>query len=274
MSVMTKQSKNIVKTTKRSLAIVDIIQKMDGATLAELVAHFGLSKNTVYKHLTTLEEQGYLTKEGEVYHIGLKFHNRGEYARCRKKEYAIAAEKTQQLSDIMNEEAEFTVENDGRGISIYESYHPRNPYQENDGFSDKTLNHSGTYFHLHSFAAGKAILARLPNEQIKQIVAQWGLPERTENTITTKAELFNEVESVREQGYALSDEEFGNGLRGVGRWVNNSNGSLIGAIAAIVPTYRIQDDTFTEEVPRTVVQIAEELEHELESIYPKIEEES
>jgi IclR family acetate operon transcriptional repressor len=268
---MAESKDNIVKTTKRSLAIVDMIQEMEGATLSELVACSGLSKNTIYKHLNTLEQQGYLTKEGEVYHIGLKFYNRGEYARCRKKEYAIATEKTKQLADILDEEAEFVVENDGRGISIYGSYHPRNPYQENVNFPGRTLSHSGTFFHLHSFAAGKAILAKFSDAQIKQIIAQWELPKHTENTITTKDELFDELESIRTRGYALSDEEFANGLRGVGRWVNDPNGSVMGAIAAIVPIYRIQGDTFTEDIPRTVVQIGEELEHELESIYPKIE---
>lgn len=271
---MVGQGDNIVKTTERSLAIVDMIQNMDGATLSELVACSGLSKNTIYKHLNTLEQQGYLTKEGEVYHIGLKFYNRGEYARCRKKEYAIATEKTKQLADILDEEAEFAVENDGRGISIYGLYHPRNPYQENINFKERNLNHSGTYFHLHSFAAGKAILARFSDEQIKQIITQWGLPKHTENTITSKGELFDELESIRTCGYALSDEEFADGLRGVGRWVNDPNGSVMGAIAAIVPTYRIQGDTFTEEVPKTVIRIVEELEHELESIYPSIEENS
>lgn len=88
-----------VKTTEQSFKFVEHIQRQNGATLAELVSEFGLAQSTVYKHLSTLESHGYLEKEGERYHVGLKLHHHGEYARLRKRRYRLAGRAVQELVD-------------------------------------------------------------------------------------------------------------------------------------------------------------------------------
>lgn len=252
-----------VRTTEQSLDIVDRIQSNNGATLAELVDHFGLAKSTVHRHLTTLREHGYLVKEGERYHIGLKFYNRGEHARTRTRSYQLAAETVQDVADATNEEVDFLVANDGRAITVYESYHPGNTYNEDVLHPVETARHAGTYYHMHSVAGGKALLAELSDDEVARVVDQWGLPRRTENTITSREALFDELERVREQGVALSDEEYADGLRAVGRRVVRPDGSVLGSIAVSAPTYRMSGDVFTDTVPELLVDATTDLEHEL-----------
>ncbi|MFD1562646.1 helix-turn-helix domain-containing protein [Haloarchaeobius amylolyticus] len=97
-----------------------MIQSFDGATLAELVDHFDLAKRSVQPHLTTLRHHGYVVKEGKQYHIGLKFYNRGEYARSRKQAYHLAAEAVRDIADTTNEEVDFLDANDGKALTVYE----------------------------------------------------------------------------------------------------------------------------------------------------------
>jgi IclR family acetate operon transcriptional repressor len=254
----TNRVQNGVKTTERSFALVDQIQRRDGATLSELVTELGLAKSTVYKHLVTLQSHGYLEKEGENYYVGLKFHHHGEYARLRKRGYRLAGRAVRSLAERTNEEADFVVENDGRTITIYESYHPQNSYRGEYGGSD--LSRSGTYYPMHCTAGGKALLAAFSDERVEAIVDRQGLARCTENTITDRETLFEDLSRTRERGYTIADEEYVDGLCAVGVAVSNHDGSPLGALGMSVPTYRRGDDAFETEASLVI-----ETAHDLES---------
>lgn len=255
--------KDGVQTTERSLAIVDLVQKRRGCSLAALVDELGVAKSTVYKHLCTLERDGYLVKEGGTYHVGLKFHHRGEYARLRKRGYRLAGRAVKRLADRTDEEVDFVVENDGRVITIHESYHPSNPYHEQYDSSVSGLSASGTYYPMHCTAGGKALLAAFPRERVDAIVDEWGLSERTERTITTRRELRADLERVRERGYGITDQEFVEGLRAIAVAVENPDGTLLGALTMSVPAYRRSERDFDEEASDLLVEAAGEIEDEL-----------
>ncbi|QLH82077.1 IclR family transcriptional regulator [Halosimplex pelagicum] len=257
----------IAKTTVRSLSIVDTIQRLDGATLDELTAELGMARSTVHIHLRTLIDQGYLTKEGEVYHVGLRFLNHGEYARSRKQAYVLAEETVANLSDQIDEEVEFVVENNGRGILVHESFHPDSQFDSKDSHTSKSITSAGIYYYLHSVATGKAILAEYPRERIDEILDRWGLREQTEKTITDRDSLFETLDTIEKRGIAFADEEYVDGLREVGRRVKNPDGSVLGAIAVIGPTYRFQNERFTKEIPDLLEEYVASLEKEIEEAY-------
>lgn len=254
-----------VKTTRRSLEIIQYIQGSEGARLNDVVEHFEMAKSTAYAHLKTLQNHGYLTKEGEYYYIGMKFYNRGEHARTRKKSYQFASESVQNLAELTDEEVDFLVENDGRAITVYESYHPQNTYQEHLVHPAEDRNYSGRYYYLHSIASGKAILAELPEERVEAIIDRWGLPKKTEETIDSRKELYEEIEQIRDQQFALADEEFIEGQRAVACTVSGPRDELLGAIAISAPAYRMDDLTFTEDAPALLQEQVAELEERIEN---------
>ncbi|KYH25627.1 putative HTH-type transcriptional regulator ArcR [Halalkalicoccus paucihalophilus] len=261
----TDRTRDGVKTTERSFELVEHIQRRDGATLAELVSEFGLAKSTVYKHLSTLESHGYLEKEGEQYHVGLKFHHHGEYARLRKRGYRLAGRTVRDLAERTDEEADFVVENDGRTITVYESYHPKNSYREDLFATTSDLSHSGTYYHMHCTAAGKALLAELPDDRVEVVIERWGLPAHTENTITDRTALEDDLSLTRERGYAVAEEEYVDGLCAVGVAVSNPDGSPLGALGMSVPTYRRESEGLETEAAAVVIEAARDLETAIEA---------
>lgn len=257
------------KTTVRSLSIVDTIQRLDGTTLDELTTELAMARSTVHVHLRTLIDHGYLTKEGEMYHVGLRFLNHGEYARSRKQAYVLAEETVSNLSEQIDEEVEFVVENDGRGILVHESFHPDSQFDSKDSHTSKSITAAGIYYYLHSVATGKAILAEYSRDRVEEIVDQWGLQEQTEKTITDQDSLFESLDAIKERGVAFADEEYVNGLREVGRIVKNPDGSILGAIAVIGPTYRFQNERFNNEIPNILDEYVTSLEDKIEEAYRK-----
>jgi DNA-binding IclR family transcriptional regulator len=108
-----------------------------------------------------------------------------------------------------------------------------------------------THLYLHTNALGKAILAHLPDERVTEIVAQHGLPKRTDRTVTTENELHELLASIREQGYAIDKGERINGIRGVGAPIATDD-AVFGAIAAYGPTNEIQPEIENDELPGLV----------------------
>jgi IclR family KDG regulon transcriptional repressor len=59
----------------------------------------------------------------------------------------------------------------------------------------------------HCTGLGKAMLAYIPEAEIRQLYAESGLPHFTPNTITGLTELLNELACIRQRGYAVDNEE-------------------------------------------------------------------
>lgn len=78
-------------------------------------------------------------------------------------------------------------------------------------------------------AHGKALLAFLTLDEIEETIKN-GMDKFTENTITNKKKLMEELKKIREKGYAFDDEERMNGVRCVASPIFNSKKEVIGAI--------------------------------------------
>jgi IclR family transcriptional regulator, acetate operon repressor len=80
---------------------------------------------------------------------------------------------------------------------------------------------------LHCTAIGKAILAALPDEDVRGIARRTGLPRR----ITSPEALLAHLETVRARGWALDDEENATRVRCIGAVVLDHRGEPIGAVS-------------------------------------------
>lgn len=248
---MTENDSGTIATVETSLRIVEAIAALDGARVSEVAEELEIPVSTVHGHLKTLHEQSYLTKEGDEYHVGMQFLNHGGLARERKKGYQLAEQKVEKLAAETNERAQFVVEENGRG------YYTHTASGEDAVLADARI---GKRIHLHDSAAGKSILAELPEDRVHEIIDRWGLPAYTEHTITEKPELFEELELIREQGYALNKQETHKGLHAVGATVKTYQGQLLGAFSVSGPSNRLKGHRLREEVPDFLRGVTNELE--------------
>lgn len=262
---MLDDTKYTIETTETSIDILETIERQEEATVTEIANELSLAPSTVYKHLVTLESRGYLNKNGERYSLGFRFLNLGEHARNRLIGHQLIEKAIQKLTTETEEEVDFTVEDHGRVITVLESYHKWVKYADEE--AEQYRARIGTYYHMHSTATGKAILAAYPRERVDAILDTWGLPTRTDQTITERTELFAELKRIDERGYAIDDQEYTDGLRSVGMTVNGPAGGIVGAISVSGPSYRLQGDVLQTVIPSVLEDVVDDLERELIELY-------
>jgi DNA-binding IclR family transcriptional regulator len=147
--------------------------------------------------------------------------------------------------------AQFVIEEHGRGVYLYKAEPPRGV---------NTVAGVGDRRPLHCTGLGKAILSCYSEERVREIVDRHGMPAMTENTITDPDELTNELEVVRDRGYAIDDEEIQPGLRCVAAPINADNTSDVGAVSVSGPTGRFKRDRLETELPELVTSAANVIE--------------
>ena len=99
---------------------------------------------------------------------------------------------------------------------------------------------------IHASGVGKALLANLSEQQFLGILQRRGLARYTERSIDNPAQLREELERVRQLGYALDDEEHAVGLRCVASAIFDQNGQALAAISLSGPKARITDNRIGE----------------------------
>jgi DNA-binding IclR family transcriptional regulator len=90
---------------------------------------------------------------------------------------------------------------------------------------------AGKRIGVHCTSLGKCLIAWLPEDELQGVIRERGLMRYNENTICSVPKLERELQLVREQGYALDDEEEEIGVRCVGAPVFSSEGKVIAAIS-------------------------------------------
>lgn len=247
-----------VETTEASLTLLEEIRREGGATSKKLAEKTDMSKSTIHRHLITLEQNGYVQRYGSIFQLGLKFLDMSESVRCQWPRDAIN-DVVSTLGERTDEEIDFFTVDRGRLISL-ESRHRKYHQILNRDVNVQSGNHHTSYYRMHTMGAGKAILAEYPDSRVRRIIDAWGLPANTDQTITSEAELFDELAAIRDRGYAVDDEEYARGLRTVGKVVQNPNGGVFGALNVAGPRYRMEGIILSEEIPSALESAAEELE--------------
>lgn len=243
-----------IKAVESSFTIVESIRKLDGATVSELAERCEMAKSTVSVHLATLHDEGYVVKESDgTYALGLKYLRAGRHAKGRHGMSAVVQPVLDRLAAETGEIVWFMVEEHGRGV-----------YLDRALGEDAVQPHGriGKRVDLHDIAAGKAILASLSDERVREIVETHGLTQHTEATVANIDELFDVLERVRERGYALNRDETFDGFRAVASAVV-TDGAVRGALVVSGPRSRMSEERLRGRLSTLVVDAANEVELQL-----------
>jgi DNA-binding IclR family transcriptional regulator len=253
---MTATTNPPIKSTALAFEILEWINERGGATLGELVDQFDKPQSTVHDHLTTLTDTGYLRKDDDNYHVSVRFLKLGGLARARSRLFRAGKQELVQLARTTGEHANMMVEENGLGIFLY---------KEKGDDSVRLDTYEGMEAYLHTTAMGKAILAELPDDRREEIIEEHGLPRITENTITEYDQLMDELEEIRERGYAIDNEERIDGIRCIAAPII-SHGRVFGAVSVSAPRSRMSGDRFESEIPSEVQNTANIIEVNIQHI--------
>lgn len=239
-----------VQAVHKAVAILELLQERNGMGITELASELKLSKATIHHHLSTLLEHELVVKNGTEYRLSLRHLDFGETVKSRLGYYEVVRREVDDIAAETGELAQFATEEHGRAVYLYKAQGEK---------AVQTASTIGKREYMHCISLGKAILAHLPEERVDEIVDTHGLEGFTDNTITSRAELHENLADVRERGYAIDDEEKIGGLRCVSAPVL-SDSDVLGAVSISGPSSRMRGDRFETELPEVVQRSANVIE--------------
>ena len=249
---MGKEAKYPVQTTNRSLDIVEMLKATGEMGVSELADELDMSKSIAHNHLSTLEERGYVINRGGSYGLSFKFLEIGGYQREQRKLYTGGRPEIEKLAAETGEMASLGTEERGQCVYLYQARGEQAVKLE--------VNYEGMHEHLHCTALGKSMLAHFSTERIEEIVDQHGLPSQTERTLTSREALFEELETVRERGIAVDDQESIPGLRCMAAPIKRGDTAIVGSVSVSGPVSRIKGERWEDELPELVRSAANVIE--------------
>ena len=211
---------------ERALNILEAAaQRRDGLTNSEISRKLGIPKSSASYILRTLERRGYLRRDAESgrYRLGLQILSLGGDAQANLDIADVALPFMRALEEKIHMTVHLAVLDQGQAVYIEKVEAP--------GFF-KVNTWVGRRMFLHSTSVGKCLLAWLPKHEVEALVRQQGLKKRTPKTITTITRLLADLERVRNESYAVDDEENSLGARCLGAPVFDVTGNVVAALGA------------------------------------------
>jgi IclR family transcriptional regulator, KDG regulon repressor len=244
-----------VQVLDRTIAVLQAVADADrDLAAAEIARQLRLHKSTVHRLLVVLEHYRLIKKGPEgTYRLGTRLIELGECAIARLK---LSERAESFLRDIANQTGE------GAHVTILSGTEMLSVAHVEGRWSLQSLTRTGQRTHIHCTAAGKAVLAFMPEEACDDLIAKLSMARYTPRTLVKPTALKMNLIGVRDAGFAIDDEEFEEGLRCVGAPVFDHRGHVIASISMAAPVFRLRKERVPQ-VARIVMTAARGLSAEL-----------
>lgn len=211
----------------------------------EIASATGLHKSTVHRLLSSLCERGYAEKTpAGTYHIGVKLV---EIASNHINNLELQTEARPLLNELHNE----------LGLVVHLGILDHNEvvYVEKMDISRnlRLYTQIGMRVPAHCSSLGKCLLASLSGDDVDYLLHKTKLEQYTPNTITSISEFKAHLRQVRQQGWAMDNEEYITGNRCIASPVYDYRGEVIAAVSASGPASLLVD----ERIPKVVKKVRE-----------------
>ena len=248
----------LVPSTMRTMRVLEFLARSKrGASVSNVSRNLALPKSSAFLLLKTLEQEGYLrrsVRSGRFY-LGLRLVQlcRSALANLDLREVARPW-----LTNLMRQ----------TGITVHLAVLEGNEAVIIDRIwapgSSAGADWVNRRLDVNCTGVGKALAAFLPEEQFEKLITAQRFARHNDNTIVTIAGLKRELSKVREQGYALDDEEDEIGVRCVGVPILDSLQRALAAISVAGTTELIPLDR-VQSLANSLKQTASEISFQLTS---------
>jgi len=251
-----KETKNPVQSAERIFQVMEMLAENGEMGLMEISAALGLHKSTVHRLLMSLVYMGY-AKQDEVsqkYMLSYKIVNMAGKILERMDVLQVAKPYLERLSDLSGEAVHLVQREGNQILYIYKI--------EAKVGTIRMVSHVGMIHPMYCSGVGKAIMATLPEREVKQIWNESVIEKKTDKTITDYEEMLEVLEEVKKNGYALDDEENEKGVRCIAACLYGYQKEVKYAFSISGPTSRMTRER-VKELSVDVKQVQEELSREL-----------
>lgn len=216
------RSRDFVQSLERGLAIIRVFgAERPSMTVSEIAAEVGLTRAAVRRFLLTLNELGYVTGKNNRFELTPRVLELGYSYLSALSFPDVALPRLEQLVTETAEASEGSILD--RGDIVYVVRVP--------GPAMMTISvNVGARRPAYATAMGRVLLANLPETELDAYLAAYELAPVLPRTITDAGEFRAELARVREQGYALVNQELEEGLVAVAVPIRDRSGRVRAAI--------------------------------------------
>jgi IclR family acetate operon transcriptional repressor len=227
-----------VQSLERAFELLELLTDSGGALgLSQLSSSSGLPLTTIHRLMGTLVRMGYVRRGGSRrYVLGPRLIRLGE--RASQMLGSWAKPHLAELVELTGETA---------NLAMFEGDNVVYLAQVPGRHSMRMFTEPGRRLDPHCTAVGKAMLAQLPEAQVRDILKRNGMAARTANTITDPDLLIAHLGVIRHQGYALDEAEQEVGVRCVATALPDA--PTMAAISVSGPQARINEAALKAIVP-------------------------
>lgn len=244
----------MIQVINRCLNILEVLsEKEEGFGVLELAKRISLPGSTVHRILNALKKHDYIFQdpETEKYQLGYKIVTlAGKTAKNRSLK-RLALPYLKKLKDETDETVHLIMM-EGENAVCVESVESSN--------NMRVCSPVGENNPLHCTAVGKAILANFPPDEQERFFPI-KLKRYTVNTITSFGKLRNELNVVKERGYAIDREEYQQGISCIAAPIKDFRDKVVAALGISFPSFRvdkIKEEEFISGVKEIACQISKE----------------
>ena len=240
---------------RHGLAVLDMFdmdrQKITGA---EIARHLGIHKSTASRIASNLVLSGYLVPatNGSGFRLSGKLSRLGAIAAADTNLTTLSREHVQALVDDVGETCHVGILEGNEAVTVV---------LVDGSYSVRLHSWVGKRNDAYTTAMGKALLAGLSDATIDMLFPRKTLPQRTEHTVATVAELKEQLAVIRRHGFALDNEELELGLRCIAAPIIDHNGSVVAALTIAGAASRLtmtKIDSYVAKVKASAAKISAE----------------
>jgi len=224
-----------VKSVTKVLDILETLAAARGPVSASDIARAtGFNVSTAFRQLQTLVQRGYVEQDPghRGYVMGPRFYQLASAYLKGSDLATIARPHLEALRDAVGETAYLVMFSQGEIVQLCKADGPHVV-----SASIRSSEREPAY----CTATGKVLLSGLSDEAFRSYLAGVKLTPYTAQTITSRAKLEREIESVRAEGFALDLEEYAENLCCLSVPVRHPHGGEIAAaISVAMPKLRFK----------------------------------
>jgi IclR family acetate operon transcriptional repressor len=220
-----------IRALERGLQVLEVLGSRGSASLSDIARATELSCSTIFRILETLRQRGYVEQDESagLYQIGFKAVQLGAA-------YSAASPLPQASHPVMNELVEKI--NETANLAVLDGNEAVYIHQVEAQHSIRMFTQLGARAPLHCTGVGKILIAWQHEDQLERLLGGRRYQAFTSKTITSLKDILVELDQVREQGFAIDDEEREPGVRCVTAPVHDKHSAVVAALSVSAPTTR------------------------------------
>lgn len=216
-------AKATLQTVDRALQLLEILaEHPEGMQPKEFENILELNKITVHRLLATLENRGFIERQGNTYKIGLKLVELSSMKLNNIELKTEAAPYLRKLVNVLGLPVQMAILEGNEAVFIekIESINTFHMYSQ-----------IGKRIPLYASGVGKVLLAQKTDEKILSDLSKISFEAFTSKTLTSPEEVLAEIQVARKKGYAIDNEEHEEGIFCIAAPIYDYRGQIIAAVS-------------------------------------------